>query len=322
MNLFFFLDIAIGLVVIYLVLSLLASEIQEIITVVLEWRAKHLQASIINLVSGKLTAQIYDNPLIKSLNQKALFRKKSAGPSYMPKEIFTAALLEILERDWRVVIDPSADIDTLVNSLEQSSLPEDLKQKLHALGRKVQYRVQKREEQFQEWRKELEEWFDSSMDRAGGGYKRNSKGVAIIIGFIVSILANADTFYAIEALATQPILRNTLNQFATEVVSKETTACVEAASDKESKAECVEPVKENTKALFADVPTLPIGWDLSNPWRKQFSPFTLKAVLKAIFGWSIGAIAISMGAPFWFGLLAKVIDIRNTGRKPNSGSSF
>jgi hypothetical protein len=34
-------DIAIGLAFIYLLLSLLASEIQELIATILQWRAKH-----------------------------------------------------------------------------------------------------------------------------------------------------------------------------------------------------------------------------------------------------------------------------------------
>ena len=36
--------------------------------------------------------------------------------------------------------------------------------------------------------------------------------------------------------------------------------------------------------------------------------------LKVIFGWLISAIAISMGAPFWFNLLDKVVNVRNAGK--------
>ena len=43
MNLPLVIEIAIGLVFIYLVLSLLISEIQELITILLQWRAEHLK---------------------------------------------------------------------------------------------------------------------------------------------------------------------------------------------------------------------------------------------------------------------------------------
>ena len=77
MNLPLVLDIAIGLFFIYLILSLLASEIQEYFTTLFQWRAKHLKKSIENLLVGddsdeeeskerkkaeELTQRLYNNP--------------------------------------------------------------------------------------------------------------------------------------------------------------------------------------------------------------------------------------------------------------------
>ena len=86
MNLPVIIDIIIGLVFIYLTLSLLASEIQELIATVWQWRAEHLKKSIEVLISGgsegakdplqfkrvgQLAHAIYANPIIKDLNQGA-----------------------------------------------------------------------------------------------------------------------------------------------------------------------------------------------------------------------------------------------------------
>jgi hypothetical protein len=82
MNLPFVLDIAIGLIFIYLILSLLASEIQEIIATLLQWRAVHLKKSIEVLLTGgegaveekrvrEFADRLYSNPLIKNINQEA-----------------------------------------------------------------------------------------------------------------------------------------------------------------------------------------------------------------------------------------------------------
>jgi hypothetical protein len=46
MNLPFVLDVAIGLIFVYLILSLLTSEIQELLATLLQWRAAHLKKSI------------------------------------------------------------------------------------------------------------------------------------------------------------------------------------------------------------------------------------------------------------------------------------
>jgi len=35
-----------------------------------------------------------------------------------------------------------------------------------------------------------------------------------------------------------------------------------------------------------------------------------------ILGWLITALAISFGAPFWFDLLNRLVDLRGSGKKP------
>ena len=80
MNLPLVLDLTIGLVFIYLILSLLASEIQELVTTLLQWRAVHLKKSIENLLTGgegtaedrrvkEIVDDLYSNPLIQNINQ-------------------------------------------------------------------------------------------------------------------------------------------------------------------------------------------------------------------------------------------------------------
>jgi hypothetical protein len=135
MNLPLVIEIALGLVFIYLVLSLLTSEIQELIAILLQWRAEHLKKSIENLFTGsaiddpvyqKFTDEFYASPLIQSLNQEAkgflavffrsiiqaltrtyylltrtrnVFDRQKSAPSYIPAETFSVALLQKLNID-------------------------------------------------------------------------------------------------------------------------------------------------------------------------------------------------------------------------------
>jgi hypothetical protein len=51
-------------------------------------------------------------------------------------------------------------------------------------------------------------------------------------------------------------------------------------------------------------------------WKKfKVSNSPIFKVLIMIGGWFISGIAIAMGAPFWFDLLSKVMNVRNTGKK-------
>jgi hypothetical protein len=59
---------------------------------------------------------------------------------------------------------------------------------------------------------------------------------------------------------------------------------------------------------------LPIGW---SGLKAAFgdSPFT---VCSCLFGWLVTAVAVSLGAPFWFDLLNSFMNIRMAGTRPNT----
>jgi len=130
MGISYILDIVIGLFFIYLIASLLASEIQELIATILQWRAIHIKQSIDGLLSGNnstefrsaqnLADKIYENPLIKGLNHEAkgwlgwigstipklfglfgvfgLWRdKQGSGPSHISNQVFATSFLEALQ---------------------------------------------------------------------------------------------------------------------------------------------------------------------------------------------------------------------------------
>jgi hypothetical protein len=42
------------------------------------------------------------------------------------------------------------------------------------------------------------------------------------------------------------------------------------------------------------------------------------ALIQMIAGWFVSGFAISMGAPFWFDLLGKIMNVRNSGNKPKT----
>ncbi|MEM7062076.1 MAG: hypothetical protein AAF572_02800 [Cyanobacteria bacterium P01_B01_bin.77] len=128
------LDVALGLMFVYMALGLIASEVQEIVSTLLQWRAEHLKYSIEQLLSGgqsderraarKLADQLYNSPMLRDLNYEAqgviarsarqvihilgriyrlvsrtrnVFGGETSGPSYIPSEAFATTLLETLQ---------------------------------------------------------------------------------------------------------------------------------------------------------------------------------------------------------------------------------
>ncbi len=92
------LETAIGVFFIYMLLSMICSAIQEWIAALFALRAKTLREGVGNLLchDQNLVAQIYDHPLIKGLSRKSWWDKVSRReprPSYISSEVFAQALL-------------------------------------------------------------------------------------------------------------------------------------------------------------------------------------------------------------------------------------
>ncbi len=60
----------------------------------------------------------------------------------------------------------------------------------------------------------LEEWFDDTMERATGWYKRYTRVVLFIIGLIVAYVFNVDAIAIHRILSTNKIAREQMVQMA------------------------------------------------------------------------------------------------------------
>ncbi|MFB2972350.1 hypothetical protein ACE1CD_25595 [Aerosakkonema sp. BLCC-F183] len=319
-------NVAIGLIFIYLILSLLTSEIQEAIATFREWRAKQLKNSIRTLLNKNLTEQLYAHDLIKSLNQ-AGHKRNSVGPSYIPSEMFAYALVDILN----LYFKGSQSIAVVETKITSSDLPPKLKDILSAFAKKLQNQDRGIEPAIQDLQHEIATWFDETMARASGVYKRNAKGVSFLIGLAVAVMANADTVYLMQRLYKDEVLRSTVSQVSEEILARNSDAivqCLNTAKDQASKDKCLLPLRENIHTALNDISSFPIGWNIGNPLKQlqeqqSISPmgnWDWRGIVKVIWGWILTAIAISMGAPFWFEILNKVVNVRNAGTKPKSSS--
>ena len=198
-----------------------------------------------------------------------------------------------------------------------SALPPSLSENIITLVKGAQTRIDSAEEGVTALRNRLESAFDKSMDRASGVYKRNAKGVAILIGIALAVSTNTDTFHMVSRLSKDSALRQTVTQNAGEIVVK----------NNPNSTVDLERLKESTEEVLDKI-SLPVGWT-DNNIKQQFlsdnqqksSSLPIIGGIKSLLGWIVSGIAISMGAPFWFDLVSKVTNVRNTGKLPNSGNN-
>ncbi len=232
-------------------------------------------------------------------NRVAMLAWLGAPPEVLADEIkyHSEIYRQVLE-----IVD-SQEVSDYTKAVEAiDNLPKPVKESLSVLARRAQEKVTSIDQEVRQFQHEIENWFDRSMERASGVYKRNAKGAAILIGSLIAIAVNADTFHIVNRLSKDTLLRNSIAQSAAQISDS-------AQGD-------ITVVQKQVNTALDQLP-LPIGWDKANrdqQWAaNQRWPIPF---LKTFFGWLISGIAISMGSSFWFDLLGKVVNVRNSGKPP------
>ncbi len=336
-----YLETAIAVILIIVIFSIVTYVIQELIAANFEYRGKMLKKSLhllLDTKAGQAVADaIYAHPQIKKLRDE-----KDKLPAYVPAANFALALIDKVgevapnaagnplytnfKNGIGAFAGSNGDLQTLLNNYVATS--KDL----------------------QELQANIEKWYNEYMDRVTGWYKKNTRFTLRIIAAAIVIAFNIDLVKITQVIHTNEQVRTPLviagedmadkadyvkNLYESNVNSrlalikesyKDTMSKATAANSadtteikkliaKEQDSLLTNYTKNQAiemKSLLAkiDVPGLPIGWD--NPDWKSFK----KGFLLTIIGWFLATTAISMGAPFWFDLLIKIVNIRRTGIKP------
>ncbi|MGF1514413.1 MAG: hypothetical protein ACFB5Z_12070 [Elainellaceae cyanobacterium] len=209
--------------------------------------------------------------------------------------------------------------ESIETILDSKSIPDHLKNTLITLARDADVAADTVTSRVKAFEYQVETWFSRSMDRAAGVYKRNARGVAILIGCLIAVSTNADTLYVVNRLSKDSGLRESITQAAEEIVIQSANSPEEAADG--LTAEKLETLKETVNTALEDLP-LPIGWNpiITQAQTRQAVEWRVP-ILRRITGWLATGIAISMGASFWYSLLGKVVRVRNTGEVPPDARS-
>lgn len=321
------LDVAVGLVFIYLLLSLICSALREAIEARLKSRAIHLQHGIVQLLQDRqqndaLVRRLYEHPLVFSLfrgeyrappaTQKftglrwipatiaGWWPGAKAGtplPSYIPARSFALALLD-LASDGRS--GPGLTLDGIraqVRSLGNADVERVILTAVDTARGDVDAAILS-----------IQDWYDSAMDRVSGWYKRETQHILFWLGLALVVALNVDTIAIVRHLATSDTARSALVTRA-EAVAKNEADAIRARVVAGPPAATADA---NVQAADAELKTLsnhllalnlPVGWSRRTT---DVDP------LMRLAGWLITAFAISFGAPFWFDMLNKVMVIRST----------
>jgi len=320
------LDIVIGLCFTYFLLSLICSWANEWIAHKLNKRGEHLFDGLREMLQDRNTLEKFvTHPLIESLDRvrgdatrtpiasdPGYEKRKRIFPSYLPANTMATVLLD--------VISPSGGASRFADARAQiDALPASkLKTALQSIAARA-------DNDIEALRKGVEDWYSSVMDRVSGWYKHNAQWMLILIGLLAAVAFNVDTFRIVRELWDNPIARAALVQAATSAAQqsgaesvKEQLKAIDAAKSPAERKALLEKLNKQLDAPkkfglvlgTTESSGIPVGWneDDSNWGGWDF-------VFK-FFGLIVTACAIALGAPFWFELVNKLVDIRGAGKKP------
>src|ERR1700730_6613277 len=108
-----------------------------------------------------------------------------AHPSYISADTFVLALLGSLTalQAQGAQVPTFANVQSAIQNLPSSNIKSALLASLMTA-----------DGDFNAFRKNVATWFDDSMDRLSGAYKRHLKVLTIMVGCAVAVSLNADTF--------------------------------------------------------------------------------------------------------------------------------
>jgi hypothetical protein len=188
----------------------------------------------------KIGDRFYNHPLIKNYGASRLFPL----PSYIPAANFSTVLIDLLQKDFSEKITEIAEwkrqasgsapdsnqvIEELMHSSELIKIRTLLSYYswLYQSGRPLQgviidkdtcdillMHLQKSAYDMQLFTSKLETWFNESMDRVSGWYKRQVQVILFIIGIVIAVLFNVDTIEIAGKLSTDKDARDKIVELA------------------------------------------------------------------------------------------------------------
>jgi hypothetical protein len=267
------LEVMVGLVFCWASAALIASSIYEALASLVKLRSRSLLNGVKDLLNDQdftgLAKDLYNNALInpRDSGKAGSEAELQAKPSYIDPKAFAVALLDAVQEIPGTFVELGAKIDKIADP--------QIKKLLKGIYARADGKLEN-------MHAALSGWFDTSMQRVSGAYKRNAQLFTFLIALIVAGALNIDTFRVFHTVWGHPTLV----------------------------AHLTAPATPTAPGALEAVEKLPVGW----------FPSSRMSIWVAV-GWLVTACSALFGAPFWFDLLQRLVNLRGTGPKPTGSSS-
>ena len=287
-------EVVIGLVFIYILYSLLVTIVTELISSVFNQRGMILKKGIRRMLDDDnntdnkielLSDEFRQRPEIKYLGNK--FLGKNRIPSYISPSTFSTALLNILRKSGEI----DKNLKEYMKTLEKGKENSETKEILYNLMVEANGKIDK-------FKGLLENWYNETMDRVSGWYKRRIQLITFFIGLVIAFALNVDTIAIAKKLTRESDTRIEMVKMATDFANERNVNDSTSLLVNDEVKQIMQDIKQQESIIS-------ISHRPSDPSTKAFWLYVL--------GCLITTIALSLGAPFWFDILNKISKLRSGG---------
>lgn len=341
-----FIEVAIGLVLVFALCSLLVSALQELCATAIGLRGKVLHQAIVSFVGDDLrfAQALLDHPLLVSLAQGTQDQRAARRPSYVNADSVVAALLGHLvdtHAGGQRPPSPRAFVDLVLQRLHGAAMPPpDLPGAVLAgaapalpnalFVRGMAALVQGVEQDWTAFEARLAAWYDAVGERSTGWFKRKTQVGVLLLGLLVAGIGNINPIVIGARLWEDGPTRAAVVRIAEQVNAPPSAAPADSGLSRLSQA-----CRSTAGAPSADVRELcaalddmamlghaglPIGWSKA-ALPAGFTPPATAGLLDWLMvplGWALVALACTLGAPFWFDALGRLVRLRGSGGRTDA----
>ena len=365
-------EVAAGLVFIYLTMSMFATIANEAMEGLFKNRARNLEQGLMEILCDPLPPRkdggrsdyllhrydmlkaFYDHTLITSLYRghyivphKRKFWAAGQLPSYLPSGHFAVVLLDLVAAQGGQDSTGDLRLDTIMAGTR--------KIRNVRVAQMVQFAVNNSDGDVDKARQFLELWFNATMERAAGWYKRRTQKFTFFVALAACITLNVNTVVIADYLFLYPNVRKLeLAQIETASASAPATSVEEDVGKLKTLNDIGLPLGWNrltiatmqhlfnysvspAQDIRSSGTVKPAGFSGNvSAWPGVVAKWSsylagqageiyhgkadladnflvkLADMLTLFLGWVMTALAITLGAPFWFDVLGKLMVLRST----------
>lgn len=319
-----------GLALVYLLVCMLVSGVQEIIACYRNKRGQFLREGLISLITDRwIYLRTINHPSIVAFYRYV--PGKGPAPSYLPASAVAQALCDVLVRRHQMQLPGGGQVVFDLASIKAAV--RHAKDRDSTLGQAL-LPLTEGANTLEGALAAVAQWYELSMGRVSGWYKAYTQRQLFLIGLIVAVMLNIDSIAIVEALAHTPALRAEMAVAASQIeryrpevdrlrpppAEPQTPPVATEPSPSESGGTSVSP-QQNQLRTYHDqmkgfaAQGLPIGYACLGS-KAHCNPCDVDSWLLKIAGLLLTALAAMLGAPFWFDLINRAISLRGSGIKP------